>query len=182
MMKLSWSRLTVLAGLIALFSGCATLEVTSKKDLTPVVEKQAVTLGIQALGDRLTDTISDPQSSIIRAASGQLFDKVILLPKEARFKQPQEIMAATGVDYILSLGIGDISVSADLNPIWFASLPLFVFKIYTPIVTFQPGVAIDVTLRDARTGTVLIQSRLWRRVPIITLQQTPGLKSESLLH
>lgn len=159
-MQISKMIRLILAGGLLLVTGCATLDVTPKNTLVPATGKQAVTLGIQASGDRLIESLNDPQSSIIKTASGGLFDKVILLPKEARFKQPKEVQSAYGVDYILSVGIGDISVSGDLNPIWFASLPLFVFKIYVPIITFQPGVAIDTTLLDARTGTVLLQKQV----------------------
>jgi len=153
-------RLLLPGALLLLVTGCATLDVTQKKTLAPAGEKQPVILGIQSAGDRLIEVLDAGDGSIIKSASGQLFDKVILLPKESKFKQAKEIHTAYGVDYILSVGIGDISVSGDLNPYWFASLPLLFFKVYAPIVTFQPGVSIDVTLRDAATGTVMIQKQV----------------------
>jgi hypothetical protein len=147
-------------GLLLFVTGCATLEVTQKKAFDPGGEKQPVTLGIQASGDRLIEVLDSADGSIVKAASGQLFDKVILLPKETKFKQAKEIQSAYAVDYILSVAIGDISVSGDLNPLWFASVPLLFFKVYAPIVTFQPGVSLDVSLRDAATGDVLIQKQV----------------------
>jgi hypothetical protein len=156
----SWIFVKILlSGLLLLVTGCATLEVTPKQVLTPVTDKQGVSLGVHAFGDRLIESLKDPESSIIKTASGKLFDKVVLLPNEAKYLQPKAIQSAYSVDYILSAGIADISVSGDLNPIWFPSLLLFVFKVYTPIVTFQPGVAIDTTLTDARTGAVLMQKQ-----------------------
>jgi len=160
MKLLTITRILLAGGLLMLFAGCATLEVTPKNLLAPATEKQAVTLGIQASGERLIESLNDPESSLVKISTDKLFDKVVLLPKGSKFMQPKEIQSAHGVDYILSLAIEDISVSGDLNPIWFATLPLFVFKIYTPIVTFQPGVAIDTTLTDARSGAVLIQKQV----------------------
>jgi hypothetical protein len=154
------ARVLVSGGLLLFLAGCATLKVTDKKELAPAGAKQPVTLGIQATGDRLVEVLDAAEGSIVKAASGQLFDKVVLLPKESRFKQAKEIHSTYAVDYILSIGIGDISVSGDLNPYWFASLPLLFFKVYAPIVTFQPGVSLDVTLRDAASGTLMIQKQV----------------------
>lgn len=160
-MKLITTGKLFLAGAgLLLFTGCATLEVTPRKALAPAGEKQPVTLGVQAAGDRLMESLDSADGSILKAASGQLFDKVILLPRETKFLQPQEIKKNHGVDYILSIGIGDISVSGDLNPLWFASLPILFFKVYAPIVTFQPGVSLDVALRDAATGSVLLHKQV----------------------
>lgn len=159
-MKIIRKMMVLLSAGLLLLTGCATLEVTAKNSLAPATEKQAVTLGIQASGERLIESLSDPESTIIKTASGQLFDRVVLLPKESKYMQPKEIKSAHGVDYVLSVAIDDISVSGDLNPLWFATLPLLVFKIYTPIITFQPGVAIDTTLTDARSGAVLIQKQV----------------------
>lgn len=153
-------KLFLCSGVLFLFSGCATLDVTAKKSFTPAGEKLPVTIGVQAAGDRLLEVLDSSGDSIIRGADGKLFEKVILLPKESKFLQLQETKRAYGIDYILSVGISDISVSADLNPIWFASLPLLVFKVYTPIVTFQPGVSLDVALRDASTGSLLMQKQV----------------------
>jgi len=174
-------RLFLVSGLLLLFTGCATLDVTSKKTLTPATAKQSVTLGLQAAGDRLQEVVNDPESSPVKAASGQLFDKVTLLPKESKFMQPREIQAAYGVDYILAVGISDISVSGDLNPYWFASLPMLFFKIYAPIVTFQPGVALDVTLRDAATGTVLMQKQVMEASSDHYAPNDPGPKVRKLI-
>ena len=148
------------AGSLFCLAGCATLEVTESKMFEPATRKQNVVLGLQAVGDRLQETLNDPGNRLLATASGQLFDRVVLLPKDSRFSPPQEIRKDTGVDYILTVGIGDIGVSGDLNPIWFASLPLLVFKVQAPIVTFQPNVVLDVTLRDAAKGTVLLQKQV----------------------
>ena len=140
--------------------GCATLAVTDKKELAPAGAKQEVNLGIQASGDRLREVLKNPEGSVVKSATGTLFDKITLLPPDARFQQPSEVLAAHGTDYILSVGIGDISVMGDLNPLWFVSLPILFFKIYAPIVTFEPTVSLDVTLRDARSGAILIQKQV----------------------
>lgn len=159
-MKISMIVKVLLPGLLILAAGCATLDVTPRKALVPVGARQPVTLGIQAAGDRIIELLGSTEGSLVKSASGRLFDKVILLPKETKFMQPKEIQSAHAVDYILSVGIGDISVSGDLNSYWFASLPMLFFKVYAPIVTFQPGVSIDVTLRDAATGAVLMQKQV----------------------
>jgi hypothetical protein len=174
-------RVLILSGLLLVFTGCASLDVTTRKELTPATERQGVTLGLQAAGDRLQDVVTDPENSLINAASGKLFDKVTLLPKESKFMQPQDIQSAYKVDYILAVGISDISVSGDLNPIWFASLPLLVLKIYTPIVTFQPGVALDVILRDARTGAVLMQKQVMESSSDHFAPSNPGPKVRKLI-
>jgi hypothetical protein len=147
-------------GLMLAVTGCATLEVTERKSLTAAVERQNVNLGLLALGDRLQDTLNGSDSQVIGAASSQLFAKVVMLPKESRLMQPQEMKKAYGVDYVLTVGISDISVSGDLNPIWFPSLLILMFKVYAPIVTFQPGVALDVNLRDAASGNLLLQKQV----------------------
>jgi len=104
--------------------------------------------------------LQSPDGSVVKSATGTLFEKVTLLPPDSRFQQPAEVMAAYGTDYILSVGIGDISVMGDLNPYWFASIPLLFFKVYAPIVTFEPTVSLDVTLRDARSGSILMQKQV----------------------
>lgn len=160
-MKISNGRGLFLLGIaLLLVSGCASLEVTARKELTPVTERQGVTLGVQAGGDRLTALLADGENSLLRTASVKLFDKVQLLPKESKFMPLPGLQSTYGVDYLLAVSIGDISVSGDLNPIWFLSLPLLFFKVYAPIVTFQPGVALDVSLRDARSGAVLMQKQV----------------------
>lgn len=152
-------KLTLLCLLVAI-GGCATLDVTPRKELTPAGAKQPVHLGIQANGDRLREVLQAAEGSPAKAAVGTLFDRVTLLSPETRYQQPADIKAAYGTDYILSVGINDISVNGDLNPIWFASLPLVFFKIYTPIVTFEPNVSLDVTLRDAASGKILTQKQV----------------------
>jgi len=174
-------RLFLVSGLLLFFTGCATLDVTSRKTLTPATAKQNVSVGLQAAGDRLLEIVNDPENSPVKAASGKLFDKVTLLPGESKFMQPREMQAAYGVDYILSVGISDISVSGDLNPYWFASIPLLFFKIYAPIVTFQPGVALDVTLRDAATGTVLMQKQVTEASSDHYAPKDPGPKVRKLI-
>lgn len=175
------SRLVTFCCLLLFAGGCATLDVTPKKNLEPVTAKQAVTLGVQAGGDRLVELLNDADSSLVKSASGRLFDKVVLLPKESRFLPPKEVQATHGVDYILTIGIGDISVSGDLNPYWFASLPLLVFKVYAPIVTFEPGVSLDMTLRDARTGAVLLQKQVMETSSDHYAPKEPGAKVRKLI-
>jgi len=172
----------LLAGLLLFVTGCATLDVTQKNVLDSTREKQPVTLGVQASGDgrqdahdtsknpavigievageSLLDALDKSEDSIIKAASGKLFEKVLLLPKESAAMQLNEIKLAYGADYILSVVIGDVTVKHNLNPLWFASFPLLFFKMYAPIVTFQPTVSLAVKLRDAATGAVLMQKQV----------------------
>ena len=173
--------LCLVSGLLLLLTGCASLEVTGRKTLTPATDKQGVTLGVLAVGDRLQEALNDTESPLVKTASGQLFDKVTLLPKESKFMQPGEMKATYGVDYVLSVAIGDISVSGDLNPYWFASLPLLFFKVYAPIVTFQPGVALDVTLRDAASGAVLLQKQVMEASVDHYAPSEPGPKVRKLI-
>lgn len=176
------AKVVMSGALVILFAGCATLDVTAKKALDPSGEKQPVTLGIQASGDgrkdahdttknpviigidvageTLLDALVSAEGSIIKASSGNLFEKVLLLPKESQTMELKEIKAAYGADYILSVVIGDVTVKHNLNPIWFASLPLVFFKMYTPIVTFQPEVTLAVKLREPVTGAVLMDKQV----------------------
>ncbi|MBT0654190.1 hypothetical protein [Geomobilimonas luticola] len=146
----------ILAGAL-LAGGCATLTVTPQQPVTSTMARQPVSLGIQVAGERLTHALTDPKESAATAATGTLFEKVVLLPKETRSKSSAEIQAAFGTDYILSGTIADVNVSGNLNPIWFASIPLLFFKPYAPIVTFEAIVTLESTLRDARSGVVLMQ-------------------------
>ena len=164
-----------------LLAGCATLDVSPDKTLVPATAKQPVVIGIQASGERLRDALKNTDGSVVKSATGTLFDKVILLPVESRFQQPAEIAAAHGVDYILSVGISDISVSGDLNPIWFYSMPLLVFKPYTPIVTFQPTVSIEATLRDARSGAVILNKDIMESSTDHFSPMHPGEKVRGLV-
>jgi len=172
----------LLAGLLLFVTGCATLDVTQKNALDTTGERQPVTLGVQASGDgrqdvhdtsknpavigievageSLLDALDKSEDSVIKAASGKLFEKVLLLPKESAAMQLKEIKSAYGADYVLSVVIGDVTVKHNLNPIWFASFPMLFFKMYAPIVTFQPNVTLDVKLRDAATGAVLMEKRV----------------------
>lgn len=168
-------------GLLMLLAGCATLDVTQKKSIAPAVEKQSVTLGIEAAGDMLIGALDAPEGSIVSSASGRLFDKVVLLPQKSKFMQPKEVQAAYNVDYILSVGIGDISVDAGLNPVWIATFPVLFFKILTPIVTFEPGVSIDVTLRDAHTGAVMMQKQVMETSSDHYSPTDPGPKVRKLI-
>jgi len=175
-------RLLLPGVLLLLVTGCATLEVTPKLELAPGGEKQPVTLGIQALGDgrevphdtsrnpviigtdvageSLVDALDISEDSIVKAASGKLFEKVLLLPKESATMQLQEIKSAYNADYLLSVVIGDVTVEHNLNPLWFVSFPMLFFKMYAPIVTFQPSLSLEVKLRDTATGAVLMEKKM----------------------
>jgi hypothetical protein len=140
--------------------GCASLKVTSQLTVKPAVPVVPVTVGIQATGDRLREAVSDTDNPVTDKTTETLFYKVKLLPQEARLLQPSEILTSYGVDYLLAVNIGDISVNGNLNPIWFASIPLFFFKPYTPIVTFEAIVTLEATVRDTRTGTVVMHKEI----------------------
>jgi len=178
---LQTGRLLLPGAVLLLFTGCATLDVTPKKALDQAGAKVPVALGVQAAGERLVEALDASEGSIIKSASGQLFDKVVLLPKESKFKQAKEIHSAYGVDYILSVGISDIGVSGNLNPYWFASLPLLFFKVYAPIVTFQPEISLDMTLRDASTGAVLVQKQVMETSYDHYAPADPGEKVRALI-
>ncbi len=181
-MKMATIKRLLLSGsLLLMLAGCATLDVTPKKALSPATDKQSVTIGIQASGDRLVETLNAADGALVKSASGTLFDRVIILPKESKYQLPQEVKAAHAVDYILSIGIGDISVSGDLNPLWFASLPLLFFKVYAPIITFQPGISLDMTLRDATSGAVLMQKQVMEVSSDHYAPSDPGAKVRQLI-
>lgn len=176
-------RLVLLPPLLAvlLLAGCATLDVTPDRTLAPATARQPVSIGVQASGERLRAALKDGDGSMVKSAAGALFDKVILLPVAAKYQQPAEIVAAHGVDYILTVGIGDISVSGDLNPLWFASMPLLLFKPYAPIVTFQPTVSLEATLRDARSGAVLLNKEITESATDHFSPMNPGEKVRGLI-
>lgn len=140
-----------------LFGGCATLEVTPPYQLKTVDTRMPVTVAIDATGERLREAFNDPKESAVNAASGRLFEKVMLLPDEARLKTPAEIKAAYGADFVLKVNIADVNVHGDLNPLWFATIPLFFFKPLTPIVTFESTVTLNGGVLDAQTGAVISQ-------------------------
>jgi len=149
----------LLAGSLVL-NGCATLDVTPPQPVKRTATKQPVNVGIQAVGERLREALNDPQESAVTATSGVLFNKVALLPNDARSKTPTEIQTAFGSDYVLSSNLTDITVSGNLNPLWFASIPLLFFKPYAPIVTFEATVSLEGTVLDTRTGKVVFQKEM----------------------
>ena len=175
-------RLLLPGALLLLVTGCATLDVTQKQGFDSIGEKQPVTLGIQATGDgrqvahdtsrnpvvigtdiageSLVDALDTSEGSIVKTASGKLFEKVLLLPKESEAMQLNEIKSAYSADYLLSVVIGDVTVKHNLNPLWFASFPMLFFKMYAPIVTFQPEVSLQVKLSDAVTGVTLMEKQV----------------------
>lgn len=151
------ARLMLFLAISLLVSGCATLDVTPVKQVTAASTKQPVTLGIQVAGERLREALNDPQESAATAASGKLFDKVLLLPKDSRYATPAETQAAFATDYILTGTLSDISVGGNLNPYWFAAIPMLFFKPYAPIVTFEATVNIETSVIEAKTGATLFK-------------------------
>lgn len=147
----------LMAGIVLMFGGCATLDVTPPYKLKTVEAVLPVTVAINATGERLRDALSDPSESAMIAASGKLFEKVILLPVEMRFKPTEEIKKAYKADYILSIQLTDVNVHGDLNPIWFASIPIFFFKPLTPIITFDATASLDCTVLEVKTGSIVLQ-------------------------
>ncbi len=142
---------------VTLLGGCATLEVTPQQTFKTGLSKLPVNVGIQASGERLRSALAPAPGSVVSLATGNLFNKVELLPPDARYRQPAEIRSTYGTDYILAVTISDINVQGNLNPYWFASIPLFFFKPYVSIVTFSATVTLDTSLIDARTGAVILQ-------------------------
>lgn len=151
--------IVILAGSL-LIGGCATLAVTPPQSVSSAGVKQPVNLGIIVVGERLREALTVPEESAVAKASGRLFDTVQLLPNDVRMKTSTEIQSTFGTNYILTGNLVDISVDGRLNPLFFASLPLFFFKPYAPIVTFEAVVTIEGTLRDARTGTIVLQKEM----------------------
>ena len=82
------------------------------------------------------------------------------MPKESEAMQLNQIKSAYKVDYVMSVVIGDVTVKHNLNPLWFASFPMLFFKMYAPIVTFQPEVSLQVKLSDAVTGVTLMEKKV----------------------
>lgn len=156
------ARIGVLLMVAALLSltGCATLDVTEKQALKAPAAKLPYKIGIQTSGDRIRSLLNSPDESVAVAASGTLFDKVVLLPGKARFQQPSEIAAAHGVDYILETQIADLQAGGSLNPIFFPSILLLFFKPITPFVTFESSIVLDAALIDARTGELVLQKQV----------------------
>lgn len=146
----------LLAGSL-LLGGCATLSVTPPQEVSKTAVKQQVNIGIQVQGDRLNEALSNPQESAAIVTTGKLFNKVSLLPKDANSKTPAEIQSAFGTDYILTGTLNDISVNGNLNPLWFASIPMFFFRPYASIVTFEAYVSIESSLLETKTGNVVFK-------------------------
>lgn len=166
---------------VLLLGGCATLKVTPAQTLPTDAVAQPVKVGVQLAGDRLRDAVSEPSGSVITAASGTLFRDVVLLAPETRSQTPQEIQATQGVDYILSVNISDVMVNGNLNPIWFASLPLLFFKPYAPIVTFEATVTLESSLVDAHSGTVVMQREITETATDHFSPVNPGEKVRTLI-
>ena len=146
--------------LLALFvplSGCATLTVTPLQPVKTTTAKAPIHLGMLVAGERLREALNDPAESAAAAANGALFNKVTVLPQESRDRSPAEIKGQFGADYLMTTVLSDINVHGDLNPYWFASIPLFFFKPYAPIVTFEAVVTLESTVVDLRTGTVVFK-------------------------
>jgi carbamoylphosphate synthase large subunit len=141
-------------------TGCATLTVTETQTIKPSASKLPYKIGVQTSGDRIRSLLNSSDGSLIAAASGTLFDKVILLPGKARFQQPSEIHTTYGVDYILEAQIADLQANGSLNPIFFPSILLVFFKPLTPMVTYESSVALNASLVDARTGEILMQKEV----------------------
>ena len=141
---------------LLLLGGCATLDVTPQRQLKTSEVKLPVTVAIQTTGERLRDAFNDPAESAIKAASGKLFNNVLLLPADMRFKTPAEIKTTYGADYILTIQLTDVNVHGSLNPLWFATIPLLIFKPLAPIVTFESTVTLDCIALDVNTGATLV--------------------------
>jgi hypothetical protein len=161
--------------------GCATLSVTPLQHPKPAAARQPVTLGILAAGERLRESLSDPDDSVVKEASGTLFERVIVLPPEARFKSAEELLASYGTDYVAAINISDVNVNGNLNPYWFVSLPLFFFKPLAPIVTFEATASLESTLRETRSGTVILQKEVSATVTDHFSPMEPQVKVRKLI-
>lgn len=174
--------LSLAAALFAL-TGCATLAVTPLQAPKPVAAKQPISIGVQAAGERLREVLASPTDSTMNALPAQA--KVMLLPPEAAVKSPAEIAATYGTDYLYATNISDISVAGNLNPIWFASIPLFFFKPYVPIVTFESVVTLDNSIIDTHTGRTILQRQSTAVAtdhfsPMTAQEKVRGLVSRSI--
>jgi hypothetical protein len=164
-----------------MFSGCATLTVTPLQRPQASTALQPVTLGILASGERLSESLKDPDDSVVKVASGTLFERVVILPPEARFKTVEELLTLYSADYVATINISDINVNGNLNPYWFVSLPLFLFKPYAPIVTFEATASLESTLRDTRSGTVIMQKEVSATVTDHFSPMGPQIKVRKLV-
>lgn len=151
----------ILTGCAAfVLGGCATLAVTPLEKPQPTAVSRPTKVAVQAVGERLREALSDPTESVVVTTSGKLFDTVVLLPPEARLATPADVRTTYGADYLLSTNISDVTVNGKLNPIWFATIPIFFFKPLAPIVTFEATVTLDAAIRDTRTGAVVVQRQV----------------------
>lgn len=149
--------LFLLLAVSMLLGGCATLTVTPLQDVKSHEKKQPVNYGVRVQGDRLEEALSDPKESAIILSTGKLFDKIVLLPRDSRGMSTAEINTSFGSDYVLSSNLSDISVNGNLNPYFFPSLLMLVFKPYASIVTFEASASIESTLVEAKSGKVIFK-------------------------
>lgn len=149
--------LRALALLTALGSAaaCGTLDVT--EDPAPKAPEKAIgaRLGVHVTGEALKRAFADPNRRKLGLAPGQYFADVILLPPDTRYVAPQDILDQFGADLILQLQMADTKSSGELNPLFFAGIPLMYFMVYTPIMTYETTITLEANLRDARTGRLL---------------------------
>lgn len=157
------SMTTFFATILSTFmilGGCATLDVTQPHQLKASTAKISAIVAIQAGEEMLQDAFKDQAESIINGASVKLFNKVILLPPEDDNQSPEGISAVYGADYIIKIQLDDLNMNGHLNPIWFASIPMFFFKSYAPIVTFETTATLTGVLFNGRTGAQIAQKKV----------------------
>lgn len=159
-MKRVMARIAAMMVVVSVgLGGCATLKVTPLKEVKPEA-KQPVKVGIQVKGERLHEALQNQEGSALGAVSGKLFDSVLLLPGDSLLKDPTDAGISNGVDYVLTTTIADVNVSGNLNPYWFISMPLLVFKPFTPIVTFESVVTLDHVIRDVKSGKDILHKQI----------------------
>lgn len=140
---------------LAVLAGCATLAVTEEPSPKLPEKPIPARLGVHVSGDSLKKAFSDPDRKTLGLAPGQYFTDIRLLPPETRYIAPQDIFEQFGVDLILQLQIADTRSSEDMNPLFFAAIPLTFFIPLAPVATFENTITVEVSLRDARTGHLL---------------------------
>ncbi|MDD2367281.1 MAG: hypothetical protein PHN84_14075 [Desulfuromonadaceae bacterium] len=143
--------------IVLMFGGCATLEVTPPHQLKTAEKTVPATVLVEAAGERLRGAFSTSEESVLNAASGKLFEKVIMLPEEMQSKSPEELKAIYGSAYVLSVNIADVNVHGDLNPFWFIAAPMLFFKPLAPIVTFESTVTLYGEAVEAGAGALLLK-------------------------
>jgi len=159
--RINLSRLSLVlaAGVLLIVTsltlGCGTLAVTEEP--IPKLPKQPIParLGVHVSGEALKKAFSEPDRRNLGLAPGQYFADVRLLPPETRYIAPQDVLEQFGVDLILQIQIADTKGSGDMNPLFFAAIPLAFFMPLAPIATFESTVTLEANLRDARTGRLL---------------------------